>query len=137
MTTSGCPVTEVETAPIARVPSAGPLGAKTTPPDHGSQRGVHLGPGSPGCTCQGFKAPCDGLSVCPPVLPVLAVQPVTPCCRDPREGRRLDLGNQESVRSGRRCVERETDRQTVDEISVRKGPQEKGRHAAQQGTVPT
>lgn len=72
-------------APIARVPSAGPLGAKTTPPDHGSQRGVHLGPGSPGCTCQGIKAPCDGLSVCPPVLSVLVVQPVTPSCRGPRE----------------------------------------------------
>lgn len=101
------PVTEVETAPIARVPSAGPLGAKTTPPDHGSQRGVHLGPGSPGCTCQGIKAPCDGLSVCPPVLPVLAVQPVTPSCRDPREE---ETGPRESgVRSGRRdLVERET-----------------------------
>lgn len=125
-TTSGCPVTEVETAPIARVPSAGPLGRQnhpTCPPDNGSQRGVHLGPGSPGCTCQGIKAPCDGLSVCPPVLPVLAVQPVTPCCRDPRE----ETGPRESgVRSGRRDAVRETDRQTVDEFSVRKGPERRG-----------
>lgn len=108
----------------------------TCPPDDGSQRGVHLGPGSPGCTCQGIKAPCDGLSVCPPVLlPVLAVQPVTPCCRDPRE----ETGPRESgVRPGRRDAVRETDRQTVDEISVRKGPERRGdmRHSKVH-TVPT
>lgn len=73
-------------APITRVPSAGPLGAKKPPhqtTDDGNQRGSWRGwswaPGSPGCTCQGSEAPCDGLSVFPPpVLPVFAVEPVTP-----------------------------------------------------------
>lgn len=91
--------------------SAGRQNHPTCPPENGSQRGVHLDPGSPGCTCQGIKAPCDGLSVCPPVLPVLAVQPVTPSCRDPRE---QETGPRKSgVRSGRRDVERETVSQSM------------------------
>lgn len=75
-------------APIARVPSAGPLGAKNHPTRRRQPtrivEGCSLAPGSPGCTCQGSEAPCDGLSVCPrPVLPVFAVQPVTPSLPGP------------------------------------------------------
>lgn len=70
------------------------------------------------------------VTVCPsvraPSCPFLQSNPSPRPCRDPRDEDWSQIRSQ--IRAGE-C--RKGDRRTVDEISVRKGPEEKERHAAQ------
>lgn len=84
-------------APIARVPSAGPLGAKTTPPAHqrtAANEGCIWAPAALGAPAKESR---HRVTVCPsarPSCPSLQSSPSPRPAGTP--GRRLDLGNQES-----------------------------------------
>lgn len=118
MTTSGCPVTDVGTAPIARVPSAGPQGRqKTTPPDRGSQRvqGCIWAPAALGAWEAPAKESRHRVTVCPSCPPVpcsvfAVVKPATPLLLPGPQGGEGRGWSQESGRDRRRKGDRRSSR---------------------------